>query len=62
MPRRNSKHLTDPGIKKIEKAPKGKRIERFDAGVDGLCLRISVGQNGTGVSVKLVSNQCHDIT
>jgi len=41
MPRRNSKHLTDPGIKKIGKAPKGKRIERFDAGVDGLCLRIT---------------------
>ena len=41
MPRRNSKHLTDPGIKKIGKAPKGKRIERFDAGIDGLCLRIT---------------------
>ena len=41
MPRRNSKHLTDPGITKIGKAPKGKRVERFDAGVDGLCLRIT---------------------
>ena len=41
MPRRNSKHLTDPGIEKIGKAPRGKRIERFDAGVPGLCLRIT---------------------
>ncbi len=41
MPRRNSKHLTDPGIEKIGKAPKGKRIERFDAGAPGLCLRIT---------------------
>jgi integrase len=41
MPRRNSKHLTDPGIAKIGKAPKGKRIERFDAGADGLCLRVT---------------------
>jgi integrase len=41
MPRKNSKHLTDPGIEKIGKAPKGKRIERFDAGAPGLCLRIT---------------------
>ena len=41
MPRRNSKHLTDPGIAKIGKAPKGKRVERFDAGVPGLALRIT---------------------
>lgn len=41
MPRRNSKHLTDPGISKIGKAPKGKRLERFDAGLDGLCLRVT---------------------
>ncbi len=41
MPRRNSKHMTDPGIGKLAKAPKGKRIERFDSGADGLCLRIT---------------------
>ena len=41
MPRRNSKHLTDPGIEKMGKPPKGERIERFDAGVEGLCLRIT---------------------
>ena len=41
MPRRNSRHLTDPGIEKIAKAPKGKRIERFDSGADGLALRIT---------------------
>ncbi len=41
MPRKNSKYLTDPGIAKIRKAPKGKRVERFDAGVPGLALRIT---------------------
>ena len=41
MPRRNSKHLTEPGIAIIGKAPKGKRIERFDAGAPGLALRIT---------------------
>ena len=41
MPRRNSKHLTDPGIGKIGRAPKGKRAERFDAGAPGLCLRVT---------------------
>ena len=41
MPRKNSKHLTDPGIGKIGKAPKGKREERFDAGAPGLCLRVT---------------------
>ena len=41
MPKRNSKHLTEPGIAKMAKAPKGKRIERFDSGADGLCLRIT---------------------
>lgn len=41
MPRKNSKHLTDPGIEKIGRAPKGKRVERFDAGAPGLCLRVT---------------------
>ena len=41
MPRRNSKVMTEPGIAKMAKAPKGKRIERFDSGADGLCLRIT---------------------
>jgi len=41
MPKRNSKHLTDPGIGKISRATKGKRVERFDAGVPGLCLRVT---------------------
>ena len=41
MPRRNSRHLTDPGIEKMAKAPKGKRIERFDSGADGLAIRIT---------------------
>ncbi len=41
MPRKNSKHLTDPGIAKIGRAPKGKRIERFDAGAPGLALRVT---------------------
>ncbi len=41
MPRRNSKFLTEPGIAKMAKAPKGKRIERFDSGADGLALRIT---------------------
>ncbi|MCH8999094.1 MAG: DUF4102 domain-containing protein, partial [Proteobacteria bacterium] len=41
MPKKNSKHLTDPGIGKISKAKKGKRVERFDAGVPGLCLRVT---------------------
>ena len=41
MPKRNSKHLTEPGIAKMTRAPKGKRIERFDSGADGLCLRIT---------------------
>jgi integrase len=41
MPKRNSKYLTEPGIKKMARAPKGKRIERFDSGADGLCLRIT---------------------
>ncbi len=36
MPKKNSKHLTDPGIGKISKAKKGARVERFDAGVPGL--------------------------
>jgi len=41
MPRRNSKFMTEPGIAKMVKAPKGKRIERFDSGADGLALRIT---------------------
>ena len=41
MPRRNSKFMTEPGIAKMAKAPKGKRIERFDSGADGLSLRIT---------------------
>jgi integrase len=41
MPKKNSKHLTDPGIGKISKAKKGARVERFDAGVPGLCLRVT---------------------
>ncbi len=41
MPKKNSKHLTDPGIGKISKAKKGVRVERFDAGVPGLCLRVT---------------------
>ena len=41
MPKRNSKHLTEPGIAKMARAPKGKRVERFDSGADGLCLRIT---------------------
>ncbi len=41
MPRRNSKHLTDPGIQKMSRAAKGKRLERFDAGAPGLCVRIT---------------------
>ena len=41
MPRKNSKYLTDAGIEKIARAPKGNRLERFDAGVPGLCLRIT---------------------
>ncbi len=42
MPRRNSKFMTEPGIAKMAKAPKGKRIERFDSGADGLSLRMTV--------------------
>ena len=41
MPRKNSKHLTDPGIAKIAKAAPGKRVERFDAGAPGLALRVT---------------------
>ena len=41
MPRRNSKFMTEPGIAKMAKAPKGQRIERFDSGADGLSLRIT---------------------
>ncbi len=41
MPRRNSKFMTEPGIAKMAKAPKGKRLERFDSGADGLALRIT---------------------
>ncbi len=41
MPKKNSKHLTDPGIGKMSKAKKGTRVERFDAGVPGLCLRVT---------------------
>ena len=41
MPRRNSKFMTEPGIAKMAKAPKGTRIERFDSGADGLALRIT---------------------
>lgn len=41
MPRKNSKALTDPGIAKIGKAPKGKRKELFDALAPGLCLRVT---------------------
>ncbi|MCH6588696.1 MAG: DUF4102 domain-containing protein, partial [Proteobacteria bacterium] len=33
--------MTEPGIAKMAKAPKGKRIERFDSGADGLSLRIT---------------------
>ena len=41
MPRRNSKFMTEPGIAKMGKAPKGKRVEKFDSGADGLSLRIT---------------------
>ena len=41
MPKRNSKHLTEPGIAKLARAPKGMRIEKYDSGADGLCLRIT---------------------
>ena len=41
MPRRNSKHMTEPGIARMARAPIGKRIERFDSGANGLCLRIT---------------------
>ena len=41
MPKKNSKLLTDPGIGKISRAKKGNRVERFDAGVPGLCLRVT---------------------
>ncbi len=41
MPRRNSKFMTEPGIAKMAKAPKGKRVEKFDSGADGLALRIT---------------------
>ena len=41
MPRGSAKHLTDPGIGKMNKAKKGKRTERFDAGAPGLVLRIT---------------------
>ena len=41
MPRRNSKFMTEPGIAKMARAPKGKRIERFDSGADGLSLRVT---------------------
>ncbi len=41
MPRKNSKYLTDPGIGKMNRAPEGRRIERFDAGAPGLALRIT---------------------
>ena len=41
MPRRNSKFMTEPGIAKMARAPKGKQIERFDSGADGLALRIT---------------------
>jgi integrase len=41
MPRKNSKTLTDPGIAKIGKAPKGKRKELFDALAPGLSLRVT---------------------
>jgi len=41
MPKRNSKHLTEPGIAKMARAPKGKRVEKYDSGADGLCLRIT---------------------
>ncbi len=41
MPKRNSKHLTEPGIAKMSRAPKGKRVEKYDSGADGLCLRVT---------------------
>ena len=41
MPRRNSKFMTEPGVARMARAPKGKRIERFDSGADGLSLRIT---------------------
>ncbi len=41
MPRGSAKHLSDPGIGKMSKAKKGKRVERFDAGAPGLALRIT---------------------
>ncbi len=41
MPKRNSKLLTAPGIATLARAPKGGRVERFDSGADGLCLRIT---------------------
>ena len=45
MPRKNSKPMSDPGIAKIGKAPKGKRKELFDALAPGLCLRVT--ESGT---------------
>jgi len=41
MPRKNSTQMTDPGIRKMRKAPKGKRIEKFDAIAPGLSLRVT---------------------
>ena len=41
MPRRHSKFMTEPGIAKMAKAPKSKRVEKFDSGADGLALRIT---------------------
>ena len=41
MPRRNSKFMTEPTIAKMTRAPKGRQIERFDSGADGLALRIT---------------------
>ena len=55
MPRKNSKYLTDPGIGKMNRAPAGKRIERFDAGAPGLALRI----NGKGLKTWTVHVRLH---
>ncbi len=58
MPRKNSKHLTDPGIAKMKRAPEGTRIERFDAGAPGLALRVNAkGLKTWTVHVRLYGKQ-----
>lgn len=45
MPRRNSTQLSDYGIQRLAKPPKGERREKFDRSAPGLALRIT--DNGT---------------